>query len=997
MSTTPEAGKTEQSGPHEEAVVPLRVWCEKQTRAGGGFSIAAAVREGFGSYTWIRRHFVQPLLETGEVERLAPHQGFRWAAVDESEIMAEQYEQFAEWAKEETRKRGSFGLSAARRAGLGNTAEIQRFAARAVEAGAAAELPGKTAGYEWLGVDVEWDPARARSRTVITDALFDALKRDFSEWSRDLDSFTYKDMVRRFRMSYPLAKRLTDPLLETGELVKLSSEHCRFAWKGRIEPSRTLADLLADAIAAEDEDLRLAAGSKPRGELLTEGSLSSTQLRDLKSAANRLVKELGCHAPEEVPLSTELFSWDTDIGEGEWVAVHRMRQWTKGEKRDNRRKLVTGMKVLVHFGLVTGWIDADPPAARAEVPAAEWQPFLAAATPAVIAANESRNARGMKKGLAMLALAATRRGELAPATANWEAIQNELKDRLKQEPRNWRWMNARRVYRHLQRLELVDGPPWPSRRRRALVPTEVVHDTASTKSFEGWSTRNGRALGGLTEELSKYLAWATSDPLELSLLDLPPHQYVDPTRSQERYTRKMERRGRGESLFRLEEPTLICRLQWLNRYLGYLDEHDDSIDLEIATLDMVLDVRRLVRFEKRMRAVRAEKTGRAELPAFVVSLASALAVIASPFLERYRSAKGDKDGAARARTIADHLRKFYASRKKQVRQRKDLTRIMDAWRGADGVEPWLKLLAMRERELALAEDELGLTLEEQVSALRDGTLERTQTWALSIRSAFLINLLRLIPLRVWALSRLTKAMWVQTAVGPDQINRQLGFHEGAIVLDVPGAITKNSLDFRCPYIEKTVVGSAPHEFGARREMLELYFSPGGAREFLLQLPDGKLIDSPYLLVAPASKVGAKLADRTKCRWSQGKMSEYFHTLVHRHGHSLNLNLRVLEEIGGTRIHTARGVFGSYWGPRNLVMTADILHHGDVTLTKSKYCDNKAETAKREAPEDYVNGLKSGATQTDTTGDLAERVRQLEEENALLRQGSRGAPMVERTS
>lgn len=595
----------------------------------------------------------------------------------------------------------------------------------------------------------------------------------------------------------------------------------------------------------------------------------------------------------------------------------------------------------------------------------------------------------MRKGLEMLALAATRRGELSVETTNWDAIRDEMKCRIEREPGTWRWTSARRVYRHLTHLDMIPGPPWPKPQRLALVPAQVIKKTLADRDLSTWTTRKGEKLGGFSHELSQYIRWATSDPLELSLAGLPPHDFVDPNQAQVRYKEKMERQGRGESLFKLEDVTLLGRLHWLNRYLGWMEDFDKSISLAEADTDDILEVRRLMAFEKYMRAARKESTGRDELPRFIVSLANALAIIASPFLERYRTADGDLEGAARARETAKHLRQFYRSRKKEVRQRKDLTQIMDAWRGSDGVEPWLKLLTMRELELDRAAEAVGMSLEEQVVALRNGDLEPNQSWAIAIRNAFLVNFVRLIPLRRWALSRLTTEMWVMTAVDHEQMQRKLKMHEGAISLKAPGWIMKNKQDFSCPYIEKSVVGSRRHEFGARRELLALYFAEGGAREFLLRLRDGTLIDSPYLFVAPASRVGGRdpqIAFRTKCRWSERKMSVYFHTLVLKHAEALNLDIRRLLEIGGTMLHIVRGIFGSYHAPRDLVMTADILHHGNVMLTKDLYCENKAETAKREAPEEFIYRMRSGEpVATDRMEDLMERLRHLEKENASLQQ------------
>lgn len=966
----------------------FQAWCIEQTKKNGYFTATAAVDRGYGGRRWIVNTLLAPYLDDGTVERV-PAKGFRWTDLDESTVLAEEFERFAEWASDQTRTRGRFGKRAATKAGLGTAWEIDLFLERAFSNGLVKKLPGKRSGYEWQDVEVEFDVEGRCLRNGITEAQFAALERDFIEWSTGQDNFTIKATVKRYRIGYPTAHRLIDPLIERGEIVELSGGQQRLAWKGRFSESGTLATLVKAAGEAVDPEEELSPGRKAKGESRTDGILTKSQFTSLKTAANRVATEIGDGGLESVSLRDTVFSWDPEHGEGEWTVIYQMREWTTSETKVNRRKLVSGAGLLVDFGLAVGLIDGDAPALRSEVHAAEWQPFIDEMYPVLLEANEGRNELWMRKGLEMLALFATRRGEISPENVNWKAVRDSLEERRAEDPEHWRWNAARRVYRHLFELEILDGPEWPLQMgpRRSLVPGGIVKESAKTGDFSGWTTRDGVPLSGLAGDLATYHRWATADPLRLDLEGLPPHDYVDPTPPQERYRSKMEKRGKGDSLFHLELVTIKPRLYWINLYLGFLHDHDSSIDLSTAGLLDICDIKRYLKFEEWMKERRMENEGQASLPWFLLTLASALAVICSPFLEQLLLGEGDHEGAATARERAEHLRKYYTSRKGEAEQRKDLDQIIEAWKGADGREPWFKLMDMRELELELAERELGMSLDDQVIALKKGTLETTLAWALHIRAAFLINLVRLIPFRRWTLSRIATNMWKQIAVEMDQMNRTLEMHEGAIILDLPAAIMKSDKPFRCPYIERTVVGSKRHEFGARRDLIQLYFGEGGARDRLRRLPNGELVDSPYLLVATAARLTQypHVLETRKCRWQPEKISEYFHKLVVRHAAALKIDLNRLKELGGTRIHIARGIFGSYWGPKDLVMTADILHHGDVKITKEKYCADGAETAKREVPqEEYELRMEAASEPEPTIEDVMERLRELEEENARLR-------------
>jgi len=333
--------------------------------------------------------------------------------------------------------------------------------------------------------------------------------------------------------------------------------------------------------------------------------------------------------------------------------------------------------------------------------------------------------------------------------------------------------------------------------------------------------------------------------------------------------------------------------------------------------------------------------------------------------------------------------------------RRDVLAINAAWRGGSISHGLEKLVTLRDLLVAEAcEAAHGLTVAEQLDQLRtwrampavtererEARLEalsamtwRCATWATSLRRAFLAQLVRKIPLRQKALRHLKVGMIAvpgtrDTAVRPWDVGT-------TVLVTVPGTFTKNGEPYRVAYVSKDGAGQPAQEEGAARWLLELYLAEGGGRDwFVAAAPAGTDTSAAFPLNARRGNNGHGVRRaRTSLTFADEGLSSEWRVMVLQFASALGIDLDALRAIqGGLGLHSIRYLFGRYWAHvrQQLEFASDMLHHGDIKITKEKYVGTDPTAKSHDVMEHAPPAVQTG-------GDAACQLVRLEEENAALR-------------
>lgn len=946
-------------------------WAIHATRREGQFAKDGAERQGFGHRVVDR--LVDELIDTGRVHRLPKRRGFGWEGLPpdplqanesrtpyDAEQWAEVHHLFGAWAREVTAREGKFSRKAARlESGLSEYL-ADRALDWAIESGRV-DVLSDGGGYRWRGVDLPKSLTARRKHTRYSAEEWQLLRRQVEKWSRQRAHFSANQVVRHFVIGHGTATRLIKEFLNSGDLVSLDYQR-GYAWLGAVGPRRSLRDLIDAGLARVDENYHLSGGRRPGGSVLDVTKLTKTQGENLVTLCNRITEWVSAPTPADVPLSHPVFQGDAAAG---WKLTSFVREKTESLGTSHRSTLRGTVDVLWALARSTGMVELDAPDLHqqyAETHAAEWQVTIDSWLPRMIESREKVE-DAFALGLRVLARFCTRRGELDPARVRWTVVTRQIDEaRQKEEMTYSSWNSARRAYERARELQLIAGPQWVKRSKRiALVDTSSVTAAVESLDFSEWSDSNGEPLSTLLEGISglrAYCVWATADAWKLKKEKLPPREYIAPTPTQARLAELNAKAGRED--FRLEKRTLHSRLQRINYLLGDLE----AAEVDVAQLDLpsLCDVELVEKVAERLITRRSKAGKRAPMPTMIPTLAGELAVIASPFLEAVARQEGNDQAADAAHTAGELLREYATANRRRVVKRKNIQEIAEAWRGFDGVDGWVKLLRLRELLRKEIERLGGGSVSEQCRRIREGKGQFTHSleWAQAVRAAVLVNFARLIPVRLRALRGLQTDMWKNNAVEESQHGRSLEPWEGEIIINFGKEWMKRKQPFRPAYITKAVVGSPRHEFGAARDLLELWFMPGGAREEILRLADGRVLKSPYVFPATVRQaLGGNPAalptlESGGCLWKGDGISDMFVELIRRYARKLKVDVDRLEKYGGMRAHAVvRLLFGTYWAPRNLVEASRMLHHRNTTITEKLYCGFDVRAATREATDDEV--------------------------------------------
>jgi len=943
--------------------VEFSAWAIRRTRTRGLFMLHDAVPPEIELSTRIIETVVAKLLGRGDLE-VAGDELLRWTSVPPVpeprpkgskrpytvEERADSIRAFEAWAATATEKFGKFTeIRAIRESGLPSTA-VMRAMGLLLDAGRVIKLEGG-AGYRLAGVEVASSLSARRQFSRYSPDEWEELRQQVKRWSASFECFSANEVCKEFGIGATTAARLLKEFLADGSLVKLDYQR-GYAWLGRMQPAGSLRDIIDAGREVVTTGKAGRRGRLRKDEAPDVTSISKSQFTKLTTLANFIAKQLGYRAPAEVPLTHEVFEWNSDSSDR--GLVRAVREWTDDLPKDSREALRSSVGLLLAIGEAHDHLVRRSPASFNRTHAAEWQKHIDRIAPALTAANNGKCEGSLVTGLRVIAGYASRRGELDPDAVNWPAVHAEIdRDYDLGLLTKHAWTYARRAYEGMRELELTAGTPWVQREDRiALLPDRACQAAAQSLDFTAWVDADGRSLK-VVEGLLEYCRWATLEPWELTSAGLPPREYVDPNPAQQNLAARNARLGKED--FRLAPATLLTRLQHVNYFMGWLKLSGERADVNSMSLAELCDVSLVTKLAGWLRERDGIKEGYHPM---VRAIAQELAVIASPFLEaRARQLSPNApDEASELRRRAVALRQLGVTAKKKGIRKKDIKKIARAWRGRDQVDGWIKLLRLRNAIVTDIERLAGATLAEQVSLLEMGALNVTPEWALKVRSAVLVNLVRLIPLRRRTVSELTLEMWENEPVLPEQHGRALERWEGAIILNIPGRLMKSGRSFDPAYIAESSVGKARWENGAARDLLALWFMAGGARDELRRLPDGKLVESSFIFpaLARAALNGAgdaieKVVAR-ECQWEAEDISEHFAGLVTTYAGELEVDIALLTKLGGLRLHIVRLLFGSYWAPRRLLMASQLLDHRSVTFTAKVYCGDGVRQATREVPD-----------------------------------------------
>lgn len=974
-------------------------WARERTREEGNFHRDDVV-DVFQIPLARAKDLLGDLREAETVERLPGALGYRATGVDGPEVevdrgplkwTAERLEELAAevepWAKRQTREKGSFSIAAAVRRFLenGNREPVRDIVHGWQEEGEVEFLSCRR-GWAWKGVSRPDDPELENTPIRWTDEKLDELRDDLAAYAkqktRRRGRFTITgaaDKLLKVSNKEPIAQLVWQ--FEGEGKVAFLGQRFGFAWLGVVPEAVTLAGLLAFAEAHKDEDKSSARrGRSTFEDRLALETLTSSQHEKIKTAAGLVADYAGDGDPEAVGM--EWFSWDPTggpEGRGDWSILVQVADWAddrsrrkkeaKGEKwtrkkgKSTRDAAVTGMRNLLDLAANHGLLErSEHFAAEFETYAGEWAPEVAAWVDEVVERNDGTAPRKIRKGVRILALYASRRNEFSLDATNWEAVRSDVEaahasGELSKQQRD----AARYVWRRTPGLQ--EALPWETirDRRTGLVPNAAITAVVEERDFSGWVDASGEPLTELVDGefgLRKWVDWATLPGEELDLRGLPPREWPRPTDKQTKYME--EWRQKGKDAFRCADSTLRSRLERINLLAGWAAERG-KFDGGERGLDALCAPDLMAEYS-RWRARQAAKDGydpeaEAEDRTFGrAGLARALAKIASPYLEAVALQRGDTD---RADTLQEHssVLKKYAYRQQSIEnQCKDIQEIYAAW-SAGGRDGYLKLIDLCDLFVEEAEAEAGLSLEEAVEAIEAGEYRPNLSWAIAIRGAVLVNVLRKVPLRAKTTSLLTLEDWHNLATRPEEFGRELKEWEGAIQLRIPGHKMKGRRKFEPAYIQEEHVGDPHHETMARRLILRAYFMDGGARDRLLETDEGRKT-SPYVFPACAAKGRGKDGeDREEGeRWKQASISAWFHRNVAKRAADLDLDLnRLDQQYGALGLHVIRLLYGSHFVQTHPLQTSLMLSHQSMEFTVKLYSGLTEKQASLEVGPEEMDG------------------------------------------
>lgn len=891
---------------------------------------------------------------------------------------------FLPLADELTREHGRFTRKRVRDAGY-TPRVIEPLIERAVENERITEVAGFQQGEEreqrYFRSTTVSNPGSRGTRTPYLEEDKRRLRNAIRQTLEEQGPLTREELKKELSVGDTRLKEALGSLEEQGLLAHLDCQR-GYGLTGQLQQSRSLRDLLDAAEDAPPPTEDPSRGNKPSGPTVELDGLTDGQKADLGTLATWVQREIA--SPSNITTSSPLLGWNPE--EGEWRLRTRLRE------EGAYGKILSSARNLRKFAYGEGLIDWEEDRihpSNLDHFAPEWKPVVEEWSERAIEANDGAQPKMLEAGVRRLATFATARGEL-PGSADWGAIREQLETAHEEERLSYHeFQTARRTYRLLQETDALNAPEWPNERQRlSLLPYPAVEAAANDGDWRTW-LKSGEEpptdLIGGPYGFDAWRDWSTLRTWKLNQSDkLPSREYPE-------FADNSTDRDPDEIFRATSHETLRQRFSCLNRLIGFIArEHPDVAIGDLEPLDLA-DPGLLEGFADDVR----ESTGidadhpNPPFPHIVKDTLSHLKTFAL-FVHLQAKNRGEADVAEEARDAYHSLSDFERDVDKNLARKKDRAAIRAAYRGSDNRPGWLKLSDLVECLLKEAEEAAGgPSIEAQAKELREYnaghlssdslSFERTRTWARRLRSAFLFNLLRLIPLRRGEVRRLTTSMWRSNGRSEDWPE---GPWSGALEVRIPGRHMKgDSPRYEAAYIATGEVGNPKHEAGARRNLLYLWFADGGAREKLLRDSDGVLHQSPYLFPADAAMTSGGNDDLL---WSGSSLRNVFSSAVLRHAERLNLDREQLELLyGATAPHVVRLLFGAFWADHQnkIIAASERLNHASVQTTIEMYVahDARQETLE-ERPENDASELRKAKKRN---RELQEKLDELQDRLSAL--------------
>lgn len=671
-------------------------------------------------------------------------------------------------------------------------------------------------------------------------------------------------------------------------------------------------------------------------------------------------------------------------------ATHR-EHWNPRLADDTVRDNQGAANNLLHLAATHGLIARSPlnRGLASNIYAPCWTPVINRWSRWIGRRGGAANRRRTFIGCRTLAVYATKLGFQNVRTTDWLAVRRAMaSDAATGALARWAHEAARYVWRIVyealgSRLRLgaafqwalVGDTPVSLVSAHAVAAAAVVDASMADRDFCGWTTMDGAYISGLIEGtygIRRWAAWSTLNEMLLrrQAEPLPPRVWAFPSSIVDR--RADQRPGM------VAEDTLKTRLRFFNHLAGYA-ARERGVDWTTADGLLTLSDPDLVDAFVGWMILRP-KDPRGDGRSQLTHIVRTMAWLTNSFLSGQAKLSGDD-------ALVEQLRHRY-HRLEAIAQEipkpdhKDLRKVAamvlataDGWKGTDGVDGIRKLSRLVDLlEAELIELAQGRSIGEQIATLTAGTWTPGPQWGKTLRLMIVLLVAQRVPLRGGTISRLKLAHWLVNPVGAAQqaLDRAglLKPWQGALSLGIPGPLMKSKRAFSPPLIlpENVVTpdhdGSAPHEAAIRRDLLELWFCENGGRDVCRTTTDpltgrSERLDVPWLFPdaigdsyyaeakeeRPPAVTRARPARGRKRRnrrqpgiWTRGRLSAAFGRAVKRHADALGINLKALHQItGALGFHVVRRLFGSFWAPRNLLVTSRLLDHTKITLTATVYC------------------------------------------------------------
>lgn len=824
----------------------------------------------------------------------------------------------------------------------------------------------------------------------------------------------FKDIGRRLPLA--LAERLLRELTSAGKTICPKSPKGGYLWLSQNREAVSLDTLLSCAQRHVDDTATIAPGAKGGGHRRTVPSITSSGLTKITTVVRLICEGIAreqapsCadHVEPVSPAAVAGAHFEWDESREDWALVARVRDWTderahrkaatsgkvldRQKLKASRDKNVDAIRLLLNLADTHGILGTTT--RRSAATSAEWLQFARSHVDAIVQANDGVNREGLSNGLCVLGKWAANLNYFVPATTDWNHVRTTICNaRQAGKILECSFSDARQAYRLLRRLGRITAGEWPGAlgKRHGLfdaralraVTTDVSRATLHSRAaldFSAWTLPDGQMAESLVEGrfgLRRAIDWMMREESLLISLSLPPRCF--PQMEQRPADAKRQHRAQRSTennAYYLKPGTVRGRLERINSYLGWIVQHHKDLPL---TLESVLDYDLI----RDWAAATAQRRGRDDgsYPTVVRATLGDLAIIANPCLAAMALQDGVNDGrggewtadhemAAKFQLVGDQLRHLrHAKHEEAAKNREEIVRAWGSKAFEDERDAWHQLYRLLRAQMdEMAQEANGLSLVEQVEAIRAGNLRRTQRWAVAARMAIAIYVLRRVPLRARALCGLTLKMWKNSATLANDRIDALEPWEGAIQLVIPHVLNKNGKPFS-PWLisPKEATGDDALTY---RALLEVYFMNGGAREYLctynVRTPGGDVSEIvgecgfvfPVIARRSVTGLDAGASLPSVPSWAPGDLSQHFAAFVMERAEQLQMNVNALRSNrGSTSIHVIRLLYGTFWAPKDLMRASAMLHHKNALITAKLYCTSSETVGFRDiAPPDMQMGL-----------------------------------------